>query len=208
MNSVNNKFNNLRMKKRPFKVNWSEEEDKILISMACSQNKQSWKSISFLLNNKTPSQCFYRFHSLNSSLNKRIWTIEEDKIIKDYIQIYGKNWEEISSLLKMRSPKQIKERYLNKLDQNLIRSKFTEEEDKKIISYYLKFGSKWSFISKNFERRTAEMLKSRFYSNLQKKLIVQNCQNFNFNQIDLTQNKVNLFFNIILNFLFLFLKFK
>lgn len=199
-------------KKRPFKVNWSEEEDKILISLANSNNKKSWKSISNLLNNKTPSQCFYRFHLLNSPLGKKNWTAEEDKIIKDFVKEHGKKWDQIASLLSLRSAKQIKERFTNKLDESLNRSKFTEEEDRIIIWFYVRFGSKWSFIAKNFQGRTPDMVKSRFYSNLQKRILLGNFQN-NYNndknrKADLTNDKVNILCVIIKFFVFEILSFK
>lgn len=215
---MNNNVITNKTKKRPFKVNWSEEEDKILCSLAGSDNKKSWKSISILLNNKTPSQCFYRFHSLNSPVLKKNWTTEEDKIIKEFVKTHGKKWDEIAKMLKLRSAKQIKERFLNKLDESLIRSKFTEEEDQRIICFYIKYGSKWSFIAKNFQGRTADMLKSRFYSNLQKRILLGNCQNNNNNnynndflEMDLSNDKVNIFsliinFINILVFVFIFLK--
>jgi len=191
--------NELNIKKRQFKVNWTQEEENILFSMASPDKKNSWKSISILLSNKTPSQCFYRFHSSKAPVNKKKWNVEEDKIIKDFVKIHGKKWEEIAKLLNLRSSKQIKQRYINKLDENLIRSKFNEEEDQKIISFFMKYGSKWSFISKSFQGRTPEMLKSRFYSALQKRIIFNNCQNNNNNyQMEFSKEKVNILFIILL----------
>jgi myb proto-oncogene protein len=191
--------NELNIKKRLFKVNWTQEEENILFSMASPDKKNYWKSISILLNNKTPSQCFYRFHSSKAHVNKKKWNLEEDKIVKDFVKSHGKKWEEIAKLLNLRSSKQIKQRYVNKLDENLIRSKFNEEEDEKIISFFMKYGSKWSFISKSFQGRTPEMLKSRFYSALQKRIIFNNCQNNNNNyQMELSKEKVNILFIILL----------
>lgn len=161
----------VKIRKRPFKIEWTDEEDKILFSMAELDKRKSWKTISKMLNNKTPSQCFYRFHSKNSMVFKKNWTKEEDKIITEFIKIHGKKWDEVAKMLKYRTPKQIKERYLNKLDDNLVRSKFSNEEDDKIISLYLKHGSKWSFISRFFGGRTPDMIKSRFYSSLHKKIL-------------------------------------
>lgn len=203
----------LKKRKRPFKVNWTQEEDSILFSLAGSNKKKSWKSISILLNNKTPSQCFYRFHSQSSLVAKKNWTYEEDKIIKEFVKSYGKKWEEIAKLLDFRSAKQIKERFINKLDENLIRSKFTADEDQRIICFYAKYGSKWSFIAKRFLGRTPEMLKSRFYSNLQKRIAFGNCKNIinnNYNncyeQMEFSSDKVNIsFLSLIFLFSFLFL---
>jgi myb proto-oncogene protein len=175
------------VKKRLFKMTWSEEEDRILFSMAELDKKNSWKQISKMLNNKTPSQCFYRFHSKNSLVFKKNWTKDEDKIIKEFIKANGKRWDELVKILSFRTQKQIKERFFNKLDDSLIRSKFSSEEDEKIVSLFLKYGSKWSFMSRFFSGRTPGMIKSRFYSSLQKKIIEsENC-----NKIHFIEDKVN-----------------
>lgn len=163
--------NLVKIRKRPFKITWTEEEDRILFSMAELDNRKSWKSIAKMLNNKTPSQCFYRFHARISPNIKKNWAKDEDKIIKEFVQENGKKWDELAKILSYRTPKQIKERFTNKLDDSIIRSKFSAEEDEKIISLYLKYGSKWSFISRFFSGRTPDMIKSRFYSSLQKKIL-------------------------------------
>jgi len=165
-----------KTRKRPFKVNWTEEEDKILFSYRCSDKKKSWKAISNLLNNKTPSQCYYRYFRMNSPQSKKKFTLEDDKIIKEFVKSHGRKWQEIANLLKFSSAKQIKERFINKLDESLIHSKFTKEEDQMIISFYMKYGSRWSLISRNFPGRTPNMLKSRFYSNLHKRIALENCK--------------------------------
>ncbi len=190
-------INIIQIRKRPFKIDWSDEEDKILFSLAESDQRKSWKLISKMLNNKTPSQCFYRFHSKNSALEKKNWTRDEDRFIKEFVKQNGKKWEELAKKLNCRSGKQIRDRYLNKLDDNLIRSKFSNEEDEKIINLYLKYGSKWSYISKFFKGRTPDMIKSRFYSSLQKK-IMNNLENYHVE----IQEKVIIFFYLQQKFYF------
>lgn len=158
-------------RKRPFKITWTKEEDEILFATVIEAKKNSWKTISKKLNNKTPSQCFYRYHSKNTNLPRRNWTREEDHTISNFVKIKGKNWEELAGMLNSRSSKEVRERYLKRLDESLIRSKFSIDEDNKIVNLYLLHGSKWSFISKFFTGRTADMLKSRFYSSLQKSIL-------------------------------------
>ncbi len=200
--------NILKVRKRPFKIHWTEEEDRVLFSMAELDKRKSWKSISKMLNNKTPSQCFYRFHAKNSEIIKKNWTKDEDRIINEFIKAKGRKWDELAKTLGSRTAKQVKERFLNKLDENLVRSKFASEEDERIIALYLKYGSKWSFISRFFSGRTPDMIKSRFYSSLQKRVLCgsqeykrDNNENADFNSKvnELNQEKVIFFFN--LNFL-------
>jgi len=180
----------IKIRKRPFKIHWSEEEDKILFSMVKSVKPKSWKAISKLLNKKSPSQCFYRFHSKNTIIKNKIWTKEEDDIIKNFVILHGENWEEISKILVLRSPKEIKDRFTKKLDLKLIRTKFTKQEDDKIISLYLKNGSKWSYISKFINGRNPDMIKRRFYSSLQKQILITQ-EDF---KLDLLNKKVIKFF--------------
>lgn len=178
----------LKLRKRPFKIHWTEEEDRVLFSMAELNKRKSWKSISKMLNNKTPSQCFYRFHAKNSVIIKKNWSKDEDRKINEFIKAYGRKWDELAKILGSRTPKQIKERFLNKLDENLVRSKFASEEDERIISLYLKYGSKWSFISRFFSGRTPDMIKSRFYSSLQKRIL---CGIEDNNNLDNDNDKVD-----------------
>ena len=67
-----------------------------------------------------------------------------------------------------RTGKQIRDRFLNVLDNNLNREKFTFEEDQKIIKLYKSYGKSWSRIAKSLKGRTGDMVKNRFYSSLQK----------------------------------------
>ena len=167
----------LGIRKRPFKVIWTLEEDNVLFSMAGKNKKKSWKIISIILKNKTPSQCFYRFFSKKNILIKKDWSTDEDKLIKDYVKIYGKKWDEISKKFSTRTSREIKERYINKLDLCLKTSKFTIEEDHKILSNFFKYGTKWSFISKKILGRTPNMIKSRFYCTLKNKIMINQKNN-------------------------------
>lgn len=195
--NIQKKENNniLKIRKRPFKIIWTEEEDRILFSMTNFKKKKSWKTISDMLINKTPSQCFYRFHSKNSIVVNKNWTLEEDIVIKDFVRDHGKKWERLANILNVRTAKQIKDRYKNKLDENLIRSKFSLLEDDKITALFIKYGSKWSYISKFIKGRTPDMIKSRFYSSLQKK-IFGDSENFN-NEI-IMEKVFKIIFNIFI----------
>jgi len=195
--NIQKKENNniLKIRKRPFKIIWTEEEDRILFSMTNFKKKKSWKTISDMLINKTPSQFFYRFHSKNSIVVNKNWTLEEDIVIKDFVRDHGKKWERLANILNVRTAKQIKDRYKNKLDENLIRSKFSLLEDDKITALFIKYGSKWSYISKFIKGRTPDMIKSRFYSSLQKK-IFGDSENFN-NEI-IMEKVFKIIFNIFI----------
>eukprot|EP00331_Platyophrya_macrostoma_P010753 CAMPEP_0176425702 /NCGR_PEP_ID=MMETSP0127-20121128/11530_1 /TAXON_ID=938130 /ORGANISM="Platyophrya macrostoma, Strain WH" /LENGTH=263 /DNA_ID=CAMNT_0017806881 /DNA_START=120 /DNA_END=911 /DNA_ORIENTATION=+ len=65
---------------------------------------------------------------------------------------------------KTRNGKQIRDRYLNKLNPMIRNSKWTAEEDKKLLHLYEMHGRKWCRISKELPGRTEAMVKNRFYS--------------------------------------------
>jgi len=68
----------------------------------------------------------------------------------------------ISKLIKTRSSKQIRDRYLNCLDEKLNRKQYTPEEDRKILIFIQKYGSNWSKIAKEMDGRTGDNIKNRF----------------------------------------------
>jgi len=80
------------------------------------------------------------------------------------INEYGKKWAKISKILKTRSGKQIRHHYLNILDKKNKKSKFSLEENNKLINLFNIFGAKWQKISEEFVGRSADNLKCRFNS--------------------------------------------
>jgi Myb-like DNA-binding domain len=60
------------------------------------------------------------------------------------IKKYGKNWKLLSEMLGSKNGKQIRERFINKLDPQIKREDWSDDEDRKILELYSKIGSKWS----------------------------------------------------------------
>ena len=102
---------------------------------------------------------------------------EEDKVLLELVKNYGKNWSLIASNLEGRTGKQVRERYLNCLDPEIKREKFTLEEDEKIVDFYKKNGAKWKVLSGTLKGRTENMVKNRFYSYLKRKYNIQDDPN-------------------------------
>lgn len=92
---------------------------------------------------------------------------------------YGYNWKMIASTLKTKSGKQIRQRFINKLDSNIKRSEWSQAEDLKLIELYTKHGSHWSEISRGLSGRPENRIKNRFYSFIQKNydIIEKKCIN-------------------------------
>lgn len=68
----------------------------------------------------------------------------------------------------------MRERWLNKLNPAIDRSRFSPQEDDKIVELYRKIGPKWKEISNELAGRTENMVKNRFYSSIKKNLLI-NC---------------------------------
>ena len=148
---------------------WSKEEDSELINIVEQNKEKNWKETASHFHNKNPLQCFSRYNRIRPGINKGSWNKEEDSLLSSLIKKYGKSWSKISKIIKTRNGKQIRDRYINVLDPNINKNKFTNEEDDLLINLYEKFGPKWSKIHYYFKDRTTDMIKNRFHSTLKKK---------------------------------------
>lgn len=99
--------------------------------------------------------------------SRRIWNAQEDEHIMRLVNKLGFNWAAISkSFGGMISGKQIRDRYLNKLDPNIRNHQWSTEEDEQLIALFKLHGRSWTTIAKHLPGRTENMVKNRFYSKL------------------------------------------
>jgi len=110
------------------------------------------------------STVIFNYYSESKSKKaKKKFTSEEDEIIVNYVQKHGaKNWRFLTTILKNRTSRQIRERWVNYLDPNVSHGEWTKEEDELILELFNQNGTKWSVISKSFLNRTDVMIKNRF----------------------------------------------
>lgn len=149
---------------------WSKEEDEILIVKAKDFGYKNWASVASFIPGRSAIQCSARYKRIQPGLIKGAWTDEEDKELLRLYNYYGKNWSCISKSMPQRTGKQIRDRFLNALDNKLKKEKLSFEENKKIIKWYKIFGNSWSKIAKKLKGRTGDMVKNRFYSSLKNHL--------------------------------------
>jgi predicted transposase YbfD/YdcC len=108
-------------------------------------------------------------NSQKEALQKGQWTIEEDNILLDWIQSHGpKRWTLCSKLLKCRSPKQIRDRWINTLSPNIKKGEWSIAEDYIIFKLFKEIGSKWNFMCNYLSSRSGNSIKNRFYSTLRR----------------------------------------
>ena len=160
--------------------NWSEQEDQILIDLVHTYGKQ-WGVIAQKMGTRTSSQVAARWEKcLDPKLTKGPFTPDEDALITEYVSKNGPhNWPGLSQLIKNRSAKQCRERWFNHLDPAISSSPWTSNEDAMIFDCIMKYGNKWSIISKFIPGRTDNAIKNRYNSSISKRIRVdQNGRKF------------------------------
>ncbi len=115
--------------------NWTAEEDELLRNAVQQFGGRNWKKISDLIEDRTDVQCLHRWQKvLRPGLIKGPWTIEEDNNVVDLVSRYGvKSWSFIARQLKGRLGKQCRERWYNHLNPDIVKTAWSEEEDRIII---------------------------------------------------------------------------
>ena len=183
---------------------WTKEEDSQLLELINTYDNKAirWIEIATQIN-KSATQCYSRFRQINPKLNKGFWMKSEEDVLVDLVARYGKKWAKISKILKTRSGKQIRHHYINILDEGIKKKGFTPEEDLKIRELYLKYGPKWQLISKYFNCRTGDIIKSRYYNKIKYSIendLLKNYINLDTRKIEggtTSDNKLNLFSNFL-----------
>ena len=81
-----------------------------------------------------------------------------------------KKWQKVAEALPGRLPKQCRERWLYRINPEIVKDKWTIEEEVKLLKLYQEFGSKWSKIATYFSGRTDAHLKNRYNQSLKKRI--------------------------------------
>ena len=107
-----------------------------------------------------------------------LWTQEEDKYLRDLVQLHGeKRWSLVADTLRIslqstKTDKQCRRRWVHHLSpaaSKLTHTIWSPEEDKRLIEYHQRLGNKWTAISKEFGDRTENACKNRYLSIIKKR---------------------------------------
>lgn len=102
---------------------------------------------------------------LNKKRAKQMWNKHEDDIVINWVKVNGEEkWVECSKILKSRTNKQIRERWMYVLSPSSHKKEWTEIEDYILYKVYKIYGSTWCLYSKYFIGRTQIAIKNRFYN--------------------------------------------
>lgn len=113
--------------------------------------------------------------NLDNKMKKRVrnvFTPEDDKKLRELIQIYGDHsWILVSSLMENRNPRQCRERWKHYLscDYKDSAKPWTKYEDEVIILKYGELGPKWTKIAKELHGRSDLQVKMRYMKHLKNK---------------------------------------
>ncbi|XP_059067575.1 transcription factor MYB3-like [Cryptomeria japonica] len=108
-----------------------------------------------------------------SEFKKGYWTKEEDRLLKQHIQLHGEaHWSSIpitSGLL--RCGRSCRLRWMNHLRPNLKRGKISQDEEELIIRLQILLGNRWSLIVGRMPGRTDNEVKNYWYSRLKHRVL-------------------------------------
>lgn len=154
----------------------------ILFLMNCCLNLKQpfhhWEAIASLIGHFSTMDCKYKWFSLQLSKKQKYnWTNAEDDLLKSLVMSsnflsYGRiQWEIVAKELNkeihlsdsfIRLSKHCRERWVNHLDPEMKRDKWSVEEDLILSEKYLETPKKWSLIAKFLKGRTDNSIKNRF----------------------------------------------
>ncbi|KAL7713093.1 Transcription factor MYB23 [Entamoeba marina] len=108
--SVASYFNSNSKKK--YSHSWTQQEDLFLEKAVEIYGARNWRLIAEMVPNRTRKQCRERYcNHLDPSINKTIWTSEEDAILAELHQQVGNKWSYIKKYLPGRTANTIKNRF-------------------------------------------------------------------------------------------------
>ena len=97
----------------------------------------------------------------------RNWNQEEDNLLRELIQQYGKQWSVIATHIPNRTATQIAARWEKCINPKLTKGPFNSEEDRLIIEFVEKHGCHaWPKITSVLPHRTPKQCRERWFNNL------------------------------------------
>ncbi|CAD8138820.1 unnamed protein product [Paramecium pentaurelia] len=140
-------------------------------------NSEEWMELSEIFNFDEVTMKQRWITLINPMAKSLNWETEEDDIIRSLmIQQEEKHiWTQIALELYnhnngqyVRTPKQVRERWMNYLNPKLNKSSWTDQEDNQLLQLVVNNGKRWSMISTLLQGRTENQVKNRFKSLIHK----------------------------------------
>jgi hypothetical protein len=91
------------------------------------------------------------------------FTPDEDDRLRELVSKYGtEDWSRIASKMRKRETRQCRERWINYLAPNVVRTAWTPEEDTLLAQKVSEIGRKWQRVAQFFAGRTDINVKNRW----------------------------------------------
>jgi hypothetical protein len=91
------------------------------------------------------------------------WTLEEDRNLTRAVSRFGTgSWVAVAGQVPGRTSKQCRERWLGQLAPSVVKSSWTPDEDRLLLSGHSVHGNQWSIIARSLPGRSAISVKNRW----------------------------------------------
>lgn len=166
-------FDSSHDKRKKYRHVFSTEEDSILQQCVLKYGTHNWDLISQHLPNRNGRQCKERWCTyLSPEVNRTPWSSEEDALLYDLVQKYGKKWGILMTFFHNRTTNNVKNRWntimrksqMIGIDQ--INKKNFMETGKKIVSRCTRTTFQKEKSSKAVENNPQELFSLRNLLNL------------------------------------------
>jgi hypothetical protein len=123
----------------------------IVFCITAPGEKINWIKIAELIDGRSNKACRKRWiHSLNPTLRKGRWTLQEDELLLKAIRKHGHCWHKVAKYLPGRTDDQAAKRFREKLDPGIAKTPWAEEEDRILLDMWRKVGCRWNLISRGW----------------------------------------------------------
>jgi hypothetical protein len=145
---------------------WTPVEEENFLEIINFERRNDWKEISRRIG-RSQQACYSKFLNVKyKDTHRGKLTKEEDELILKYVDEIGPKWAEIAKLIKTRTGKQVRDRYVNHLSKDIKKTKFTLEEDLIVLKFQKKLGNSWTEIAHHLPGRSPDNVKIRYNNSI------------------------------------------
>ncbi|KAH7931295.1 hypothetical protein BV22DRAFT_1190583 [Leucogyrophana mollusca] len=150
---------------------WTTESDERLLSAIKYRGLDNWLLVAqYVSEDATPQQCANRWQrTLDPNIQRGNWSPEEDARLRLAVDAFGSSWVNVASVIAGRTNDQCRDRWSDKLNPILNKSKWTAEEDRALMSAVSILGtSNWKSVSERLGTGRADSMCRSHYEVLKK----------------------------------------